>query len=86
MTERARQLLEQALKLPTTERADLAALLLESLDEGADDPAQVEQAWREEIARRVRDLQEGRVKPIHADEVFARARDALASQRARRRA
>ena len=35
---------------------------------------------REEIARRVRDLLEGRVKPIPADEVFE-----LARQRARRR-
>lgn len=86
MTEKAQELLEQALKLATTERADLAARLLESLDADVDDPAVVEREWREEIARRVQDLREGRVTPIPADEVFARARQELARLRARRQA
>ncbi len=44
------ELLSKALRLPQQERADLAARLLESLDEQQD--ADVDGAWIEEIERR----------------------------------
>jgi len=51
----AHSVLEEALKLPANERADVAAELLASLDEAeADDPAEVERLWAEEIERRAR--------------------------------
>jgi putative addiction module component (TIGR02574 family) len=50
MTNRARKLLQDAMELPVSERAELAADLLASLD-GEPDSA-VEAAWAAEIERR----------------------------------
>jgi putative addiction module component (TIGR02574 family) len=55
MTERAQELLRQALALPSEERADVAAELLASLDEPSpQDQAEVEGAWAREIEKRAR--------------------------------
>jgi putative addiction module component (TIGR02574 family) len=54
MTSRAQELLREALALPVDERADVAAELLASLDDGSEDPAEVEAAWAAEIERRAR--------------------------------
>jgi putative addiction module component (TIGR02574 family) len=55
MTERSQALLREALKLPSEERADVAAELLASLDEPeAEDAAAVQAAWATEIERRAR--------------------------------
>ena len=59
-------------------RADqelLLRALLEELDGPVD--SNVEQSWFEEIRRRTRELDEGRVAPIPADQVFAQARAAI---------
>lgn len=56
------KILETALKLPQEARAALAGSLIESLDEAVDE--NVEQAWADEIARRVQDLDSGKAKPI----------------------
>jgi putative addiction module component (TIGR02574 family) len=53
MTDRARKLYEEALALPLTERAELAADLLASLD--GEPEEDVEAAWAAEIERRARD-------------------------------
>ena len=52
MTPRADDILREALALSDGDRADLATALLASLDDGTDDPAEVEAAWAAEIARR----------------------------------
>ena len=55
MTNRAQEVLRQALSLPVDERADVAAELLASLDEPSTmDAAAVEAAWAREIERRAR--------------------------------
>ena len=55
MTSRAQDVLREALALPVDERADVAAELLASLDDGAaEHPADVEAAWAAEIERRAR--------------------------------
>ena len=52
----------QVLNLPAAQRAALAHTLMQSLDEDADpDAAAVEAAWDEEIARRLADVESGRV-------------------------
>ena len=48
-----KQLLHEALKLSTDDRAELAAELLASLDE-SDDSGDIEGAWAAEIERRAR--------------------------------
>ena len=64
MTQDATELLQRALALTAEERAELAGSLLESLDGAHDDPEAVEAAWNEEIARRIEDLDSGKVKTV----------------------
>ena len=62
MSFNASKLLEEALKLPVEARAALAGSLLESLDDTVDED--VEQAWAVEIARRLEEVQSGKVKGV----------------------
>ena len=62
MTVKARKLLDEALALAPEERADIAAVLLDSLDALEDEG--VEEAWAEEIARRIQEVESGAVKTI----------------------
>ena len=64
------ELLKEALALPTEVRAELAGSLLDSLDETVDDG--VDAAWQREIARRMADLDSGKVKPIPWTEIRRR--------------
>lgn len=62
MTEEVSELLKKALALPPEARAALAGSLLESLEDSVD--ASAEEAWSQEIARRIGELDSGKVKPI----------------------
>ena len=62
MTPDVSELLKKALALPPEARAALAGSLLESLDETVDSSA--EEEWSREIARRIEDLDSGKVKPV----------------------
>lgn len=62
MTDEAAKILEQALKLPPEARAALAGSLLDSLDQAIDEEA--ESAWSVEIARRIREIDEGAVENV----------------------
>lgn len=69
-----------ALELPSSEREHLAHRLLASVDreDDADDPAEIEQAWNEEIRRRLEEHRSGDVPGIPAEEVLAELRARLA--------
>lgn len=56
------EVLREALKLPVEARAALAGTLLDSPDESVDDDA--ESAWEAEIAKRIKEIDEGRAKLI----------------------
>jgi putative addiction module component (TIGR02574 family) len=62
MTSEVSELLKKALALPAEARAALAGSLLESLDDTVD--ASAEEEWSQEIARRIQELDSGKVKPI----------------------
>jgi len=66
MTQEVSELLKKALALPAEARAALAGSLLDSLDETVD--ASAEEEWKREIARRIRELDSGKVKPIPWEE------------------
>ena len=72
MAEDVSDLLNHALKLPPAARAALADSLIESLDTEIDEDA--EEAWKIEIARRVRDLESGAVEAIAWTEARRRLR------------
>ena len=67
MASSATYILKQALELKEEERAELASLLIESLDEPAE--GGVEAAWAVEIERRMADLDSGSEKTLSWDEV-----------------
>jgi putative addiction module component (TIGR02574 family) len=68
MSPSAKRVLEDALALPEDARTDLVEALIESLEAPAESPAEVEAAWTDEIARRLKDVETGAVKPIPWDE------------------
>lgn len=70
MARNTADILRDALSLPPEARAALADSLLQSLDTEVDEDA--EQEWREEIRRRITDLESGRVQTIAWSEVQAR--------------
>ena len=70
------KLLAEALGLSPEDRPEIAAKLIESLDDGHADP-DAAAAWAAEIERRVREVEEGRAKLIPWEEVRARLRARL---------
>src|SRR5439155_5129341 len=62
MTPDATRLLAEALHLPESERSELAARLIESLDPSGQEDATA--AWSAEIQTRLEELQKGQVQPI----------------------
>jgi len=79
MSRKAQKVLEEALTLPPPERADLAATLLDSLDEQEDEG--VEEAWAREIERRIQEVESGAVKMIPWSEARRRLRARLDAAR-----
>ena len=71
MTRRAKKLLDEALELDPSDRADLAATLLESLDGEPEDG--IEEAWAQEVERRVAEVESGALRTIP----WSEARQAL---------
>lgn len=70
MTKPTRAVLAEALRLGEDERAELAAEILASLDGPADDDS--EQAWADEIKRRIASIEAGTAKLEPWDEVRRR--------------
>ena len=68
-TPQVSEVLEKALALSTQERGLLIDRLIESLDEGPVEEG-VEEAWGEEIKRRVDDIRSGKVKMIPGEQVL----------------
>jgi putative addiction module component (TIGR02574 family) len=68
--------LRELMKFTPEQRMELAERLLDSIPPIHSD-REVEQAWNEEISRRVQELDEGKVKLIPAEEVHARIESML---------
>jgi putative addiction module component (TIGR02574 family) len=64
-----------ALSLPRSERARLAERLLASLDEDSE----VEEAWAEEVRRRLEDYRKGEIQSIPSGNLFSEAKRRLGS-------
>ncbi len=75
MTHEARDLLQKALALPENERAELAGNLLSSLDTVVDED--VDANWQQEVARRLEEVQSGKVETIPWEEVQQKGRKLL---------
>jgi putative addiction module component (TIGR02574 family) len=64
---------DDALKLPDSDKADLADLLWSSVA----DQAVIDAAWNSEIADRVAELDAGRTKSASAESVFAKSKEII---------
>ena len=71
----AHDLLKKALALPDHDRAELAGNLLDSLDTSVDED--VDAAWQKEVARRLEEVQSGRLKTVPWSEVREKGRKLL---------
>ncbi len=70
-----KQIEDEALHLPEDERAELAQKLLLSLDAPFEN--EIAEDWLVEAKRRARELEEGTVQPVPAEEVRRKARALL---------
>ena len=68
---------KEVMNLPDEEKISLVNLLLEDLDGVEDSEEEVQQAWDEEIQKRIKTIDSGEVEGIPAEEVFAEARKRL---------
>ena len=79
MTHDAKALLEKALALPDSERAELAGNLIASLDTAVEPDADA--ACKEEVARRLQGVRSGKVTTISWQEVQRKAHTLLHGQK-----
>ena len=64
-----RDILQAALSLPESARAEIADKLLMSLD--AQDQSEIDALWAQEAEARIEAYERGEIKAISGDEVFA---------------
>lgn len=79
MTKTVKELYEEASTLDEKQRADLAGLLLESLDSERD--PDVEQAWAAEIKTRIAQIENGEVDLIPWEDVKREIYDRIGAPR-----
>ena len=70
------EIYDEAAELNESDRAQLAGLLLESIEPDPDQD--VEQAWATEIERRIKNIEDGSAARIPWEEVKRRTHDKLA--------
>ena len=68
------QIRDEAMNLTPEERRELIHMLVDSLS--GEEDRRLEAAWNDEIARRIRDVEEGKVQCVPHEEAMARARAA----------
>ena len=69
MSKRGAQLLEEALLLPSTERAQIAEHLLRSLDSSTAD--RIDTLWAAEAEDRIDAFERGEIEAVSAEDAFA---------------
>jgi putative addiction module component (TIGR02574 family) len=73
VTSEASRILDAAMKLPEGERAQLAAILMDSVGDGSS-PEEIEAAWLAEAKRRLEAVERGESTPVPLDDMMRRLR------------
>lgn len=81
MSQDAERILTEAMDLSIKERAAIAEQLIRSLDGPADDDHNVEQAWDQEIKKRIDEIDSGKVEMIPWEKVQADIEEKLRAKR-----
>jgi putative addiction module component, TIGR02574 family len=71
MNRSIRELYERASELEPSERAELAGLLLENLEEAEASRTEIEEAWAAEVEKRMADYRAGLVKTVSWEDLRA---------------
>ena len=71
MSPKVKNVVKQALELPSQSRAFIAEKLLESLD--YEEPFEISRDWKKEINRRCRQIDQENMQLIEGDKVFKEA-------------
>jgi putative addiction module component (TIGR02574 family) len=71
MTTELDRIMSEAMDLPAPLRAFLASKLIESLD--VNGARGLSEEWKQEVRRRCREIDEGTVRLVDAEEAFAKA-------------
>ena len=69
-------IIDEAVSLPVEKRAELVDILVQSLNPPTD--KDIERLWSKEADRRYRELKNGAVEPVSAEEVFSIIKKRLA--------
>jgi putative addiction module component (TIGR02574 family) len=77
MTHETADIVEAALSMPASDRAELAEKLLESLGDAVD-RKEIDKAWAEEAVARLRAYDEGKMKGAPLDDVLRRLKEGSA--------
>jgi putative addiction module component (TIGR02574 family) len=75
MSPKTESVMKEALQLPREARALIAEKLLESLD--FEEPFEISNEWKEEIARRCREIDDGTAELIPGDRVLKEAAEGI---------
>ncbi|KIG13397.1 hypothetical protein DB30_08164 [Enhygromyxa salina] len=82
MTDEATRILDAALELPEHERAQIAAILTDSIGDGSS-PEEVQASWIAEAKRRLAAYERGETTAVDFDEVIERLRARVRRSRER---
>jgi putative addiction module component (TIGR02574 family) len=69
MSKTLTEVTQEAVRLPASERLQLARILLDLSEPYIEPDAEVQSAWDKEIERRLHELRSGKVKAIPLEEV-----------------
>lgn len=83
MTDEASHILDAALRLPDRERAQIAAVLKDSVGDGSS-PEEVRASWLAEVRRRRQALERGEETLVEFDDMVARLRAMVRRSREQR--
>ncbi len=72
MPRKLSEIVEEARQLPYGERAELIEQLI--ADSAKNPDPEIEKVWTDEARRRIKEIEEGKVKGIPLDEALARVR------------
>ena len=78
MPRKVSQIVKEARQLPYGERAELIERLI--ADTAKDIDPKIEQAWGDEVMRRLKEIEDGKVKLIPGDQVAAKMRKIIGRQ------
>ena len=83
MSDEARRILAAALKLPQSERAAIAAILVDCMGDGSSSE-EIEASWIAEAKRRAEAIDRGELELVDSVEMMARLRERARRLRERR--